>query len=689
MSRNSFLGPLTLVSVFFCTSGFFYSEANSSESGEFREARVEADEVLKRLLEEEDTDHDKKITVDDNIGDKQFTFTDRDGQKLSVNGTAALSQLLQELTLARDKAEKPAVLSGARVFENPVIRISRLIRERYWDNLTRRIDTEHPEDLLKILQDEKVHSGSFHYLYVPFQDEEAFQYFQRAEKQLPSLRLKRLPERVTADYVADLGKQEQHGLLVLALEKTQAGGWRGVPYVVPGGRFNEMYGWDSYFESLGLIVDGRVELAQAMVDNFVYQIEHYGKILNANRTYYLMRSQPPFLTSMIRAVYAELPKNPKTKQWLSRSLKAAMAEYKNTWMGPERLTSMGLSHYAGTGKGIPPEVEPGHFAQILKPYAQQKGLTLEQFELLYKAGKISEPALDSFFLHDQAVRESGHDTTYRWRVEGRDRCAEFVTVDLNALLYKIELDIGQLINTEFNDHFPDSPDPGDAQSKAWFERAKKRKALILKYLWDPQKSIFFDYDYVRGRRSEFLSATSLYPLWAWDPDLPDTKILTEKEAAQLVHKVLREIEMPGGVAGSSLAAVPQEQTSGDSKAQRQWDYPYGWAPHQTLIWEGLQKYHFKEVADRLIYKWLYTVARNAADYNGTIPEKFNVVTRSHQVFAEYGNVGTKFSYMTREGFGWMNASFQVGLKRLSPKWQTPLKNLVPPEWLEWNEQGSL
>ena len=78
--------------------------------------------------------------------------------------------------------------------------------------------------------------------------------------------------------------------------------------MVPGGRFNEMYGWDSYFEALGLLEDGRLDLAQAMVEHFLYEIRHYGQILNANRSYYLTRSQPPFLTSMGLAVYARLPK---------------------------------------------------------------------------------------------------------------------------------------------------------------------------------------------------------------------------------------------------------------------------------------------------------------------------------------------------------------------------------------------
>ncbi len=98
-----------------------------------------------------------------------------------------------------------------------------------------------------------------------------------------------------------------------------------------------------------------------------------------------------------------------------------------------------------------------------------------------------------------------------------------------------------------------------------------------------------------------------------------------------------------------------------------------------LIWQGLLNYGFEETAQRLIYRWLYSITRNAVDYNGTIPEKLDVVARSHRVFAEYGNVGTEFAYITKEGFGWMNASYQVGLALLSPALRHQLAQLVPPE----------
>jgi alpha,alpha-trehalase len=210
-----------------------------------------------------------------------------------------------------------------------------------------------------------------------------------------------------------------------------------------------MYGWDSYFITLGLLQDNRVELAQSMVDHFVYQINHYGKILNANRTYYLTRSQPPFLTSMIREVYSRLPENSLKKRWLRSSLEAAIKEYETVWMGRVHLTKTGLSRYFDIGYGVPPEVEPGHFDAVFIPYAEKYNMSVEEFEREYKAGKIKVPELDQYFIHDRAMRESGHDTSYRLI----GLCADLITVDLNSLLYKIETDIAAIIEEEFGGKF--------------------------------------------------------------------------------------------------------------------------------------------------------------------------------------------------------------------------------------------
>ena len=140
--------------------------------------KLDVEANLARLIEEEDTDGDKKITVDDACSsedhgcDKQFRFRSRDGTSYEVSGTYYLSNLLQELKIAQDAGRDSVDLK--RIFENPVQRISRSIREIYWNGLTRRIDGP---NLKTILSDEKVSSTGVHYLYVPATDPDAFRYF--------------------------------------------------------------------------------------------------------------------------------------------------------------------------------------------------------------------------------------------------------------------------------------------------------------------------------------------------------------------------------------------------------------------------------------------------------------------------------------------------------------------------------
>ncbi len=649
----------------------FCPELYGSDAQPFPSPIVDIDANLKQLLAEEDTNNDRKITVDDagpednGRGDRRFWLAARDGKTYEVSGTYHLANLLQELKIAQETGQSR--INYERIFENPVRRTSRLIRETYWDGLTRRIDGT---NLKKILSDDKYASAGNHFLYVPATDSAAFDYFAKVAEQQPDLKLRvvRLPEKITPDYVAE-ELAGGHGLLTLKLIPEKNGTYSGMPFVVPGGRFNEMYGWDSYFEALGLIRDEYVGLARAMVDNFVYEIGHYGKILNANRTYYLTRSQPPFLTSMALAVYARLPKDDISKRWLENVFRAAIKEYYDVWMNADHLTEIGLSRYFGSGKGPPPEVEPGHFNAIFQQYADAHGMDPKIFEEKYRAGEIQSPALDGFFVHDRAVRESGHDTTYRWNWDG-DRCADFVTVDLNSLLYKIETDIAGAIDKEFGGTLRLSNGKTE-KGATWKARAEERKRLMIEYLWDEEQGMFFDYDYrVKKSRHSYVSATAFYPLWAG--------LATPDQVSSIVRHALPELEMPGGIAASSKKSLESVR---NRRSERQWDYPNGWAPHQMLAWQGLINYGYDSITQRLIYRWLYTITRNAADYNGTIPEKLDVVKRSHQVFAEYGNVGTKFSYITREGFGWMNASYQVGLDLLPGDLHDSLERLIPPEWI--------
>ncbi len=611
--------------------------------------KLNINQNIQQLLDQEDTDCDKRITIDDK-GPKRFVLKSAT-EEIAVEGTYFLSNLLQELVLAKENNQD--FIETDAVFELPANRISNMIRNYFWEGLTRTLDEK---GLEKLLLDTKSKTDK-PIIYVPFTDDFGFDYYQKLAPKF-NLKVVQLPEIISPEYVSSIN--DEGGILALAL-KTKDQNVAGFPFVVPGARFNEMYGWDSYFENIGLLIDGKLELAQSMVENFDYQITHYGKILNANRSYYLTRTQPPFYSSMIREVFEAMPI--KDVKWLREKLAICIKEYETVWMEyGKRLTENGLNRYFAQGIGLPPETEPGHYDAILKPYAQAANLSIPEYEKLYYQRKLENKTLDAYFVHDRSVRESGHDTSYR--IEGI--CADLNVVELNAMLYKYETDFAELIASYFEDQF--EYNTKNYNQKYWIEKAEYRKNLMNQFLWNEQESCFFDYNFKTQKQNIFLSATSFFPLWA--------KIATQEQADKMVEKCLPKLIYLGGIAGCSEEAL---STISEDQMQRQWDFPNGWAPHQMVIWQGLINYGYQSKAQELIYRWLWMITKNACDYNGTVPEKYDVVIATHKVFAEYGNQGTDFEYISREGFGWMNASFQLGLSLLNEDLKTKLNQLVHPK----------
>jgi alpha,alpha-trehalase len=612
-------------------------------------------ETLKNLLIQEDTDGDKKITIEDK-GPKEFLITATSGERYPIKGTYYLSNLLQELVRAKNKGLDILELDIASIEELPVERISRSIKEYYWQGLTRAMDEKGIEALLSDTKNENL-TGDVLNIYIPFNDAIAFEYYQQLEKILPIEAIK-LPEIITPEFVKSINTKP--GILALKLVE-ENGVIKGVPFVVPGGRFNEMYGWDSYFESVGLLIDGKVALAKAMTDNFQYEIEHYGKILNANRSYYLTRTQPPFYTSLIKEVYDVT----QDKEWLQSHLKTAIKEYETVWMVQgKRLTENGLNRFFADGIGMPPECEAGHFDATVLPMANALKLSVERYLEKYKNGEIKNTDLDIYFLNDRSVRESGHDTSYR--IDGN--CSELNLVELNAFLYKYETDFEEIIASEFEGEF--LYNQKRYTSDYWHKKAAERKQLVNTYLWDDTQGMYFDYNIETKENSQFIAATTLTPLWA--------KMASKEQAEKLVKTAIPLLKMQGGIAGSTQESAGEISIK---RPQRQWDFPNGWAPHQMLIWKGLLYYNYTKETQELIYRWLFMITKNAVDYNGTIPEKYDVVSATHKVFAEYGNVGTDFEYITEEGFGWMNASYQYGLSILDKVYRQYLNKLVDPNTL--------
>ncbi|KAH3901062.1 alpha,alpha-trehalase SCDLUD_002536 [Saccharomycodes ludwigii] len=633
----------------------------------------DVDEMLEKLLKNEDTDNNFQITIEDK-GPKVLKIgtANSEGYKfVNIRGTYMLSNLLQELTIAKKFGRKQIVLDEARLNENPVDRLRRLIETEFWKSLTRRIDET---SIREIAYDDKfvASKAKIPRIYVPYNCQDQYEYYIEVSKNNPSLLLdvEYLPKDITPEYVESLN--DVPGLLTLAMQKHTDPvegketmiGWK---YAVPGGRFNELYGWDSYFMTLGLLENNKVDVARGMVENFIFEIEHYGKILNANRSYYLCRSQPPFLTDMALKVFHKIGEdaNPDAIDFLRRAFDAAIKEYKSVWtISPRYDAETGLSCYHPNGLGIPPETESNHFDSILLPYALKHNVSIEELKVLYNEQKIKEPELDEFFLHDRGVRESGHDTTYRFE----NVCAYLATIDLNSLLYKYETDISFVIKKYFGDSHVDY-EGVVTTSQDWTLAAEERSKRINKYLWNEEEGMYFDYNVKTKQRSTYESATTFWPLWA--------KLCTPDQAESLVTKALPKFEMFGGLVSTT------EKSRGEISAirlVRQWDYPFGWAPHQILAWEGFKNYSYNKVARRLAYRWLYIITKVFVDYNGAVVEKYDVTSEidPHKVEAEYGNQGSDFKGVATEGFGWVNASYILGLKCMTRHAKRALDSCISP-----------
>ena len=469
-----------------------------------------------------------------------------------------------------------------------------------------------------------------------------------------SVHLEHLPSVITKLGDFDASKVQPHGLLYLPH-----------PYVVPGGMFNEMYGWDSYFILRGLLEAGKIDLARGIVENFYFEIDHYGGFLNANRGYVLARSQPPFLTSMIRAVYdAEKAEGREDTAWLEEAYPYAVKNYESWVHEPHLAGDTGLARYYAFGNGPAPEEAGSYYRGVARyfllhpdeagPYLERvggmpaaAGLTGPQFSVYAcDAGtKIVAKGCDEvekvsltndYYEGDRSVRESGFDISFRFGPFGAGT-HHYAAVELNSLLYKVEKDLEWM-----------SSQLGKKDESAhWAERAERRRAAVTKYLWNENRGMFFDYDFTTHTPSSYVYITTFYPLWTG---------LATPEQAKAVEGNLKTFEKPGGLLTSLR----------DTSAQ--WDYPYGWAPTILIAIEGLRRYGFDEDANRCSYEFLSDVLKNFRR-DHTIREKYNVVTSSDETQVTVGYAKNQV------GFGWTNGAFLVLLHALPPAWKERLDEL--------------
>ena len=416
-------------------------------------------------------------------------------------------------------------------------------------------------------------------------------------------------------------------------------------YVVPGGRFNEMYGWDSYFIILGLVKDNHTDLAKGMVENFFFEIENYGAILNANRTYFFTRSQPPFLTSMIREVYEHPHNEHLTKAWLAKAYGYAQRDYE-LWISPiHRAGDTGLARYHDIGEGpVPemaddssyypdviryllahPDISTGYLIDAPDDPSSAEAATLAKTSCDITVSKVCAHAhvnghrlTADFYRGDRAMRESGFDTSFRFGPFSGST-GDYAPICLNSLLYKYERDMAHFATLLGR----------RTEAIEWEHRASVRQEAINKYLWNPTQRMFYDYDFITRKQSTYNYITAFYPLWAG---------LATQQQATALRSHLALFEQDGGLAMS------------DNNSGTQWDLPFGWAPTNWLAIKGLEQYGFTGDASRLAGKFLQTILQNFLS-DATIREKYNVVSGS-------ANVAVATGYKSNVvGFGWTNGVY--------------------------------
>jgi alpha,alpha-trehalase len=377
------------------------------------------------------------------------------------------------------------------------------------------------------------------------------------------------------------------------------------PYVVPGGRFREIYYWDSYFTMLGLIESGRKDLVKSMVADFAFLIDRYGHVPNGTRTYYLSRSQPPFFFMMVGLLDGTDP-----PAAFARFLPQLRREYR-FWMRGAAGVHGGGAHARVVGM---PD------GSLLNRYWDDRDSPRdesyrEDTELARQSGR-SAPQL---FRDIRAAAESGWDFSSRWLADSRTLATidttEIVPVDLNSLLFGLEEAIHQGCERIH--------DQGCVRDFA--QRAARRRAAIDRYLWDEASGAYLDYQRKERARVPRVTAATLYPLFV--------SLASEQQARAVATIVRTELLRAGGIVTTTL------------DTGQQWDAPNGWAPLQWIAVAGFRHYGQQRLAESVACRWMLNVNR-VYQRRGKLVEKYDVLATDRE--------GGGGEYPLQDGFGWTN-----------------------------------
>ena len=387
-------------------------------------------------------------------------------------------------------------------------------------------------------------------------------------------------------------------------------------YIVPGGRFNEQFYWDSYFIMLGLAADERWDVVEGMVKNFAYMIRKFGFIPTANRTYFLSRSQPPFFAQMVKLLARQ-----KGNIVLAEYLPYLLLEYRFWTRGSRKLEKQEHRAYARLVQMSDGSLMNRYYDNKLTPRPESMS------EDTATAERVIERDAERLYLHIRAAAESGWDFSSRWFTDSDDiktiHTADIIPVDLNSLLYQLELTIASAYQ------YIKQP----LLMRRFQTLAERRLKSIQKFSWNPKSGFFEDYNFHHNHTTGRLSLAGVFPLYV--------KIATSSQAASVAMIIERDFLKKGGLVTTIV------------NSGQQWDSPNGWAPLHLIVIEGLRNYGYDSLANEIKRRW---VATNMKVYQSQhkLVEKYNVV--------DGDGLGSGGEYPLQDGFGWTNGVLATLLK---------------------------
>jgi len=378
-------------------------------------------------------------------------------------------------------------------------------------------------------------------------------------------------------------------------------------YIIPGGRFREVYYWDSYFTMLGLVTSGEIGMVENMINNFAFLIEQFGFIPNGNRVYYLTRSQPPFYSLMLKL----LSKYKKEKNWITNYLTVLEKEY-SYWMqhSENKLSENRVDKHVVLIKGN----------KLNRHYDSDNIPREESYseDVLTYSG-ASEELKKTIYQNIRSAAETGWDFSSRWFSDFKTLSTVYVEeiaqIDLNCLLCHLEETLSEIYSLSGN----------EIKSAEYRNLYNTRRSLINEIFWNIEEEFYFDYNFVSNEHIKVYSAAALYPLFL---------NIAEKEIAEKVSRnVEKYLLRDGGIVTST------------NNTGQQWDSPNGWPPLQWVAIKGLRNYGLHELADKIKTRW-HKLNERVFMETGKMFEKYNV--ENPNIHSGGGE------YPLQDGFGWTN-----------------------------------